>query len=701
MRRPSDESQDAIQPRVISLPRYQTNFSETDVESEEWDAIGYKLQMSTKPYDRFLSVNEDLVIKPVNKLIMDTLLGTNPSLLPIRNALVGITQEHMQRVRDNIIVSDDFDLLLENVSAMHGPLYTVEGPAGTGKSHALLALAMMDLGGTNFKYPVHSQDFPGEEWCALFDDCQESSKDETEPINVYNENASRQVVIIAATNSVANDMTIKASDMFRKIFPDSQPRIIRVHAVHIEKQVVENASFKKANQSSTDPPGRFKSFGHTKRPPDGNMPECDEAEDIAMVAGLRTATEFVNELIEHYALTKPDIVSPWEGVSDPRLKEITTSLGAAMLGVAGHIPGSPWANLGLGPYHDFDAFWKERKTGIDQKDEAKFQKACRLMRHDVLKSAHMVIGTPAMITEPTILTCLHPSFVAVDEASMIRETELHAAFAWLYPISFGLFGDSRQLGPHSSSGKSENPFYKQVQMSLLERMSTAGYMATFLTHQRRMMGAIQRLSREIFYHDKEMKNAVSDPENKGRRLASWNKEQHKVNSNALMLGVPWATEEQIDTSFANAGNRAVVLELVRRLVRDGLVEAKDIVVLVGYEAQWRQYIKDLHTLARTDPTVAWNSVRPFKIDAIQGNEADIVIFDYVRSGRQRGFMGGSRRMNVACSRGRFGFYLVASASTLKVRVYEVPARVQQFFEGWRVKVAMDKPPRLTVSDEDH
>ncbi|KAJ5342749.1 hypothetical protein N7541_011873 [Penicillium brevicompactum] len=689
LRRPSDESLDAIQPRVIPLPRYQTSFSETDVESEYWDAISYQLQISKKPYDRFLSVNEDLVIKPVNKLIMDTLLGTNPSLLPIRNALAGITQEHMQRVRDNIIVSDDFDLLLENVSAMHGPLYTVEGPAGTGKSHALLALALMDLGGANFKYPVHSQDFPGEEWCALFNDWQES-KEDTEPINVYNENASRQVVIIAATNSVANDMTIKASDMFRKIFPDSQPRIIRVHAVHIEKQVVENASFKKANQSSTDPSGKSKSSGHTKRPPDRKMPECDEAEDIAMLAGLRTATEFVNELIEHYALTKPDILSPWEGVSDPRLKEITTSLGAAMLGVAGHIPGSPWANLGLGPYHDFDAFWKERKTGIDQTDEAKFQKACRLMKRDVLKTAHMVIGKPAMITEPTILTCLHPSFVAVDEASMIRETELHAAFAWLYPISFGLFGDSRQLGPHSSSGKSENPFYKQVQMSLLERMSTAGYMATFLTHQRRMMGAIQRLSREIFYHDKEMKNAVSDSENKGRRSTQ-------------MLDVPWATEERIDTSFANAGNRAVVLDLVRKLVRDGLAEAKDIVVLVGYEAQWRQYIKDLHALARTDPTVAWNSVRPFNIDAIQGNEADIVIFDFVRCGRQRGFMGDARRMNVACSRGRFGFYLVASASTLKGRglfSYETYARVLQFFEGWKAEVTIEKPARVTASDED-
>ena len=91
----------------------------------------------------------------------------------------------------------------------------------------------------------------------------------------------------------------------------------------------------------------------------------------------------------------------------------------------------------------------------------------------------------------TIVTCLHPSFVAIDEASMIRETDLHAALALFDPISFGLFGDTRQLGPHSSAGIDKNPFYQQVQRSLLERMSTADHMAAFLTHQRRMMRGIQ------------------------------------------------------------------------------------------------------------------------------------------------------------------------------------------------------------------
>ncbi|OQD71631.1 hypothetical protein PENPOL_c001G05087 [Penicillium polonicum] len=224
----------------------------------------------------------------------------------------------------------------------------------------------------------------------------------------------------------------------------------------------------------------------------------------------------------------------------------------------------------------------------------------------------------------TIVTCLHPSFVAIDEASMIRETDLHAALALLDPISFGLFGDTRQLGPHSSAGIDKNPFYQQVQRSLLERMSTADHMAAFLTHQRRMM-----------------------------RGAGYN-------------------------------------NLTRKLVRAGLSEPQDIVILVGYEAQWRLYTKDL----QTEPSVAWSSVRAFKIDAIQGNEADIVIFDYVRTGMQHGFMGAFRfrRLNVACSRGRIVFYLVASARTLKAVGRfgdKTPSKLHKCFESRNAKATLD------------
>lgn len=120
--------------------------------------------------------------------------------------------------------------------------------------------------------------------------------------------------------------------------------------------------------------------------------------------------------------------------------------------------------------------------------------------------------------------------------------------------------------------------------------------------------------------------------------------------------------------------------------------------MVGYEAQWRLYIKDLHELPQTDPSVAWSSVRAFKIDSMQGNEADVVIFDYVRSEKKHGFMGDSRRLNVACSRGRFAFYFVASARTLKVGRfgYRSPAKLHKCFESYNAKVTLQAPDSVTA-----
>jgi hypothetical protein len=59
-------------------------------------------------------------------------------------------------VLDNIIVFNDCDLLLGNARAMHGPLYTIEDPAGTGKSYAILAHAIIDLDGDNFNFYTQS-----------------------------------------------------------------------------------------------------------------------------------------------------------------------------------------------------------------------------------------------------------------------------------------------------------------------------------------------------------------------------------------------------------------------------------------------------------------------------------------------------------------------------------------------------------------
>ncbi|KAJ5776660.1 uncharacterized protein N7511_001671 [Penicillium nucicola] len=90
-----------------------------------------------------------------------------------------------------------------------------------------------------------------------------------------------------------------------------------------------------------------------------------------------------------------------------------------------------------------------------------------------------------------------------------------------------------------------------------------------------------------------MVNTASDPEEKAQRLALWNIDTFKMKSNAILIDVPQGTEEMFATSFTNEENRKVVLNLAQKLVHAGLSKPEDIVILVGYAAQWRLYIKDL------------------------------------------------------------------------------------------------------------
>lgn len=196
---------------LVEDPELVVSDDDSDIEelSTEMRAL-YRFR-SEEPYNRFLRANRDLAFMPVNMVKMETLLGTNSGILPTTNVLEGIPQTHIDKVMKVFSTTNDFEKLLQNLRTIHGPLFTVEGPAGTGKSYAMLALAMMDIGGNIFKYPVHSQDFPRDEWCSLVIDWQKSSQNETAPINVYNKNTMRQVILMAGTNAVADSLTIASS----------------------------------------------------------------------------------------------------------------------------------------------------------------------------------------------------------------------------------------------------------------------------------------------------------------------------------------------------------------------------------------------------------------------------------------------------------------------------------------------------------
>ncbi|KNA13086.1 hypothetical protein SOVF_119860 [Spinacia oleracea] len=122
-------------------------------------------------------------------------------------------------------------------------------------------------------------------------------------------------------------------------------------------------------------------------------------------------------------------------------------------------------------------------------------------------------------------------------------------------------------------------------------------------------------------------------------------------------------EEQMDPagtgSFFNEGEANIVIQHVLSLVYAG-VSAKAIAVQSPYVAQVQLLREKLHQFQET------NGVEVATIDSFQGREADAVIISMVRSNTMGavGFLGDSRRMNVAITRARKHVAVVCDSSTI-------------------------------------
>lgn len=106
----------------------------------------------------------------------------------------------------------------------------------------------------------------------------------------------------------------------------------------------------------------------------------------------------------------------------------------------------------------------------------------------VIGMADIIVSCPSAIAQPTLYHSLHPSFVAFEEATVMKEPEILPILVYLFPIAFGFLGDPKQLGPTIVSTTKENPFRSQLAVSILARPITAGYDVGKMIVQRRLAG---------------------------------------------------------------------------------------------------------------------------------------------------------------------------------------------------------------------
>lgn len=284
---------------------------------------------------------------------------------------------------------------------------------------------------------------------------------------------------------------------------------------------------------------------------------------------------------------------------------------------------------------------------------------------EILSSAQVVLSTNIGAADPMI-RCLNSfDLVVIDEAGQAIEPS-----CWI-PILLGkrciLAGDQCQLAPVILSRKA---LEGGLRVSFLERASTLheGVLATKLTIQYRMNDAIASwASKEMYSGLLKSSTAVTSHLLSDSPLVkpTW------ITQCPLLLldtRMPYGSlsvgcEEQLDPagtgSFYNDGEADIVVQHVFSLIYAG-VRPATIVVQSPYVAQV-QLLRD-----RLEGIPLAAGVEIATIDSFQGREADAVIISMVRSNNLGavGFLGDSRRMNVAITRARKHVAIVCDSSTI-------------------------------------
>lgn len=294
-----------------------------------------------------------------------------------------------------------------------------------------------------------------------------------------------------------------------------------------------------------------------------------------------------------------------------------------------------------------------------------YKKKEKEMVKEILVNAQIVLTTNSGAADPLIRRLDAFDLVVIDEAGQAIEPS-----CWI-PILQGkrciLAGDQCQLAPVILSRKA---LEGGLGISLLERSIGLheGVLATKLTTQYRMNDAISS------WASKEMYGGLltSSPTVSSHLLVDSPFVQPTWITQCPLLLLdtrkPYGSlspgcEEHLDLagtgSFYNEGEADIVVQHVLSLIYAGVSPAA-IAVQSPYVAQV-QLLRD-----SLDEIPLANGVEIATIDSFQGREADAVIISMVRSNTLGavGFLGDSRRMNVAITRARKHVAVVCDSSTI-------------------------------------
>jgi len=278
---------------------------------------------------------------------------------------------------------------------------------------------------------------------------------------------------------------------------------------------------------------------------------------------------------------------------------------------------------------------------------------------EILSRAEVVLGTLTSSGPDSPLQHLpekHFQLTIIDECSQSLETA-----CWIVASSASkllLAGDHLQLPPTILSTAAS----KGLSLTLMERLVKAygSEVTRMLTIQYRMNAKIMQWSSDAMYRG-ELTAGESVREHKLSQLPGV-MDNPVTNTVLLMVDTAGCDMAELTTqeniSKANEGEAAIVYYHINELVENG-VNVDDIAVVTPYNLQVE--------LLRTNMREKYPSLEIKSVDGYQGREKEVVVLSLVRSNQRKevGFLGETRRLNVAVTRARRQLIVVCDTDTVK------------------------------------
>lgn len=301
----------------------------------------------------------------------------------------------------------------------------------------------------------------------------------------------------------------------------------------------------------------------------------------------------------------------------------------------------------------------ESGEALGAEDWKSIRRQVSFLYRAVLSQADFIATTP-VATYGGFSKLFEPDLIFVDEAPHARELTTLIPIAYYSPLAWIFTGDVKQTRPFvkstskrvlESDGLTFNPFAEQLRVSTMARAAAVNALNSKLLVNKRAYGNLHRLPSRMFYgaemisgHDEASMYPPSAQHLKEHLMKLGGVPD--VDENRVVVRLKGSREVMHRGSFWNPAHHEWLLEQVQRLLRDDAFQTVTgpaaaggtIMIATPYSTAARQYNAEV----RKWPKEWQDRIEVLTVDKAQGNQADVVFLDMVRTVKP-GFMDDPQR----------------------------------------------------------